>query len=159
VCVSFLPLSHVTARHVDFAMLFRGVTVAYCPFFDQLPQALQEVRPTMFVAVPRVYEKIHMQAELKAKGFPKRTIFGWALAQGRAHRTEVLAGQTPTSLAWKLVDRLVYSKVRDGMGGRVQCFISGGAPLARELAEWYACMGIRIHEGYGLTETSPVIAV
>jgi long-chain acyl-CoA synthetase len=157
--ISFLPLSHVTARHVDLAMLFRGVVLAYCPFIDQLPQALQEVRPTMFVAVPRVYEKIHIQAELKAQGFPKGIIFRWALSQGRSHRAEVLAGETPRSLSWKIANRFVYSKVREGVGGRVQCFISGGAPLGRELAEWYACMGIRIHEGYGLTETSPVIAV
>jgi long-chain acyl-CoA synthetase len=157
--VSFLPLSHVSARHVDFAMLYRGVTLAYCPFIDQLPQALQEVRPTMFVGVPRVYEKIHTQAELKARGFPKSAIFRWAEAMGRAHLNEVLAGNTPTSLWWKVANKLVYAKVREGMGGRVACFISGGAPLGREMAHWYACMGIRIHEGYGLTETSPVIAV
>jgi len=157
--ISFLPLSHVTARHVDFALLFNGVTLAYCPFIDQLAQAILEVRPTVFVAVPRVYEKIHTQAELKAKGLPNSAIFRWALSVGRSHRAEILAGQNPTSRSWKLANRLVYKKVREGMGGRVQMFISGGAPLGRELAEWYAQVGIRIHEGYGLTETSPVIAV
>jgi long-chain acyl-CoA synthetase len=159
VSVSFLPLSHVTARHVDFAMLFNGVVLAYCPFIDRLPQALLEVKPTFFVAVPRVYEKIHSQAVLKAKGFPKESLFQWALDTGRDHLPHTLAGTTPTSLSWKLANKLVFSKVREGMGGRVQCFISGGAPLGRELAEWYALLGIRIHEGYGLTETSPVIAV
>ena len=159
ISVSFLPLSHVTARHVDFSLLFNGVILAYCPFVDQLPLALQEVRPTMFVAVPRVYEKIHAQAELKAKGFPKNLVFQWALSVGRAHRAETLAGRVPSTMAWKVAEKLVFSKVREGMGGRVQCFISGGAPLGRELAEWYARVGIRIHEGYGLTETSPVIAV
>jgi long-chain acyl-CoA synthetase len=159
VSVSFLPLSHVTARHVDFAMLFNGVILAYCPFIDRLAQALLEVRPTLFVAVPRVYEKIHAQAVLKAKDFPKRQIFDWALEVGRAHLPEILSGVTPTSRSWRLANKLVFSKVRAGMGGRVQCFISGGAPLGRELAEWYALVGIRIHEGYGLTETSPVIAV
>jgi long-chain acyl-CoA synthetase len=159
VSVSFLPLSHVTARHVDFAMLFNGVTLAYCPFLDQLQRTLLEVRPTMFVSVPRVYEKIHAQADLKAKDFPKNLIFRWALSAGRAAEAEVLAGKIPTSVSWKLANKLVYSKVRAGMGGRVQIFISGGAPLGRELAEWYAQVGIRIHEGYGLTETSPVIAV
>ena len=157
--ISFLPLSHVTARHVDFAMLYRGVILAYCSFIDQLPRVLEEVRPTMFVAVPRVYEKIHSQAELKAQGFPKSVMFRWAQSVGRAHLDEVLAGNTPTSLGWKIANKLIYAKVREGMGGRVECFISGGAPLGRELAHWYACMGIRIHEGYGLTETSPVIAV
>jgi long-chain acyl-CoA synthetase len=159
VSVSFLPLSHVTARHVDFALMFNGVTVAYCPFIDQLPKALLEVQPTIFVAVPRVYEKIHAQAVLKAKDFPKRIIFEWALSVGRDHLVETLAGKTPGSRSWRLANRLVFSKIRAGMGGRVKCFISGGAPLGRELAEWYALAGIRIHEGYGLTETSPVIAV
>ena len=159
VSVSFLPLSHVTARHVDFALLFNGVTLAYCPFVDQLPQTLLEIRPTMFVSVPRVYEKIHAQADLKARTFPKNLIFHWALAVGHDHEKEVLAGKTPASLAWKLANKLVYAKVRAGMGGRGQVFISGGAPLGRELAQWFAHVGIRIHEGYGLTETSPVIAV
>jgi long-chain acyl-CoA synthetase len=159
VSVSFLPLSHITARHVDFAMLYNGVTLAYCPFVDQLPQALLEVRPTMFVSVPRVYEKIHARADIRAKDFPKNMIFRWALSVGRAHAQEILAGRTPTSPMWKLADKLVYSKVRAGMGGRGHVFISGGAPLGRELAEWFSWIGIRIHEGYGLTETSPVIAV
>ena len=159
ISISFLPLSHVTARHVDLAMLFRGVTLAYVSVLDQLPQALLEVRPTIFVGVPRVYEKIHGQVDSKAKGFPKKWIYRWALSVGRAHRAEILADRRPTSLAWTLCDRLVYSKVRAGLGGRAEVFISGGAPLGRELAEWYADIGIRIDEGYGLTETSPVIAV
>jgi long-chain acyl-CoA synthetase len=157
--ISFLPLSHVTARHVDFAMLYHGATLAYLSFVEQLPQTLLEVKPTIFVAVPRVYEKIHMEVERKARGFPKQWIYQSALAAGKAHRAEILAGVQPTSLPWRMSNRLVYSQVRAAMGGRVQTFISGGAPLGRELAEWYADMGIRIHEGYGLTETSPVIAV
>jgi long-chain acyl-CoA synthetase len=159
VSLSFLPLSHITARHVDFVMLFNGVTLAYCPFVDQLPQALLEVKPTIFVSVPRVYEKIHAQTDRKARGFPKSMILRWALSVGRAHAGEILKGQVPDSAAWRLADKLVYSKVRAGMGGRGQVFISGGAPLGRELAEWFSWIGIRIHEGYGLTETSPVIAV
>lgn len=159
VSISFLPLCHITARHVDFAMIYHGVTLAYCPFLQDLPANLLEVKPSIFVSVPRVYEKIYAQAELKAKGQPKRAIFDWALSVGRSHKPEILAGQTPTSRSWKLANRLVFSKIREGMGGKVETFISGGAPLGRELAEWYAAAGIRIHEGYGLTETSPVIAV
>ncbi len=157
--LSFLPLSHVTARHVDFALLYYGVTLAYVPFVNHLPQALLEVRPTIFVAVPRVYEKIHLQVDQQAKIFPKRVLYRWALRVGHTHKPEVLAGRLPATLSWRLANRLVYSKVRKGLGGRVEVFISGGAALGRELADWYAAIGIRIHEGYGLTETSPVIAV
>jgi long-chain acyl-CoA synthetase len=159
VSISFLPLSHVTARHVDFALLYRGVTLAHLAVVNDLPRTLLEVKPTFFVSVPRVYEKIHFQTEHKAQGFPNSTFYNWALSVGKEHRAEVLAGTTPTSKAWKLADRVLYSKVRAGMGGRIEIFISGGAPLGRELAEWYATIGILIHEGYGLTETSPVIAV
>jgi long-chain acyl-CoA synthetase len=159
ISISFLPLCHITARHVDFAMLYHGVTLAYCPFIERLAANLLEVRPTIFVGVPRVYEKIYSQVELKARGFPRRAIFDWALSVGQSHKPDILAGQTPTSLRWKLANKLVFSRIRKGLGGRVETFTSGGAPLGRELAEWYATVGIRIHEGYGLTETSPVIAV
>jgi long-chain acyl-CoA synthetase len=157
--VSFLPLSHVTARHVDFALLYRGVVLAYCPDIGQLAQTLAEVQPNIFVAVPRVYEKIRQQVISKTMGFPKNEVYRWALSVGRAHRSETVAGIKPTSHSWKIADQLVFSKVRAGMGGKAEEFISGGAPLGRELAEWYADLGIPIHEGYGLTETSPVIAV
>jgi long-chain acyl-CoA synthetase len=159
VSISFLPLSHVTARHVDFALLYRGVTLVHLALVTQFPRALLEVKPTFFIAVPRVYEKIHFQTEQKAQGFPNSTFYNWALSVGKENQAAVLAGQKPASKAWRLADRLLYSKVRAGLGGRIEIFISGGAPLGRELAEWYAAIGIRIHEGYGLTETSPVIAV
>ncbi len=159
VSISFLPLSHVTARHADWALLYRGVTLAYCPFIEQLPQTMLEVSPNVFVAVPRVYEKIYSQVEQKAKSGAKRAIYQWALSVGRAHSSTILAGEVPTALGWKLADKLVYSQVRARMGGKVETFVSGGAPLGKELAAWYASMGVRIHEGYGLTETSPVIAI
>ena len=159
ISISFLPLCHITARHVDFSMIYHGVTLAYIPFMEQLATALLEVRPTTFVAVPRVYEKIYAQAERKAGRFARRAIFDWALSVGVQYKPDILAGRTPTARAWKLANKLVFSKIREGMGGHVRTFISGGAPLGRELAEWYAAAGICIHEGYGLTETSPVIAV
>jgi long-chain acyl-CoA synthetase len=159
ISISFLPLCHITARHVDFAMIYHGVTLAYCPFMDRLPASLLEVQPSIFVAVPRVYEKIYAQAEQTAKGLGKRAVYDWALSIGQTHKPEILDGRVPTSRSWKLANKLVFSKIRQGMGGHVETFISGGAPLGRELAEWYATAGIRIHEGYGLTETSPVIAV
>lgn len=157
--VSFLPLSHVTARSVDLGLLNRGVTLAHLPILERLPKSLLEVRPELLLSVPRVYEKVHTQVDLKAAKFPNKQIYRWALRVGRANRDTILAGKKPTSSAWKLADKLVYSKIRAGIGGRVSIFISGGAPLGRQLAEWYADVGIRIHEGYGLTETSPVIAV
>jgi long-chain acyl-CoA synthetase len=159
VSVSFLPLSHVTARHVDFALLYRGVVLAYCSDIARLAQVLAEVQPVIFVAVPRVYVKIRQQVILKAAGFPLSAVYRWALSVGRAHRAETLTGTRPTAVSWRIANRLVFSKVRSGMGGKAEEFISGGAPLGRELAEWYADIGIPIHEGYGLTETSPVIAV
>ena len=158
VAVSFLPLSHITARHVDYLLFQRGVTIAYCPNFDDLPQALMEVRPTLFVAVPRVYEKIHNKVLQTTQG-TKLKIFRWALSVGQKHREQILNDIVPKSPAWKLANRLVFEKIRKGMGGRARLFLSGGAPLGRELAAWYADIGIRIDEGYGLTETSPVIAV
>ena len=157
--ISFLPLSHVTARSVDLGLLNRGVTLAHLPILERLPKSLLEIRPELLLSVPRVYEKVHTQVELKASKFPNKDIYKWALRVGRANRATVLAGKTPSSPAWKLANKLVYSKIREGIGGRVSIFISGGAPLGKHLAEWYADVGIRIHEGYGLTETSPVIAV
>ncbi len=159
ISISFLPLSHITARHVDFAVLFRGASLAYVGFVEQLTQALKEVRPTFFVGVPRVYEKVYAQVEQKATHFPAGWIYRWALRVGETHLEQTLAGNMPHSFSWYLANKLVYSKIREGMGGRVRVFISGGAPLGKDLARWYALMGIRLHEGYGLTETSPVIAV
>jgi long-chain acyl-CoA synthetase len=156
--ISFLPLSHITARHVDYLLAYRGVTIAYCPMFDDLPRTLQEVRPTVFVGVPRVYEKVHNQILHKTTG-TKKKIFDWALKVGHKYREQVTNDQIPHSLSYMLANKLVFSKIREGMGGRARLFISGGAPLGKELAAWYADIGIRIDEGYGLTETSPVIAV
>jgi long-chain acyl-CoA synthetase len=159
ISLSFLPLSHITARHVDFAVLYRGGTLAYISSVDQLPAALREMQPTFLVAVPRVYEKVHAQLEVKTKNFPAKWIYAWAKAVGSSHKKEILAGRVPGSVSWKLANRLIYSKLRSALCARVKVFISGGAPLGYNLANWYATMGIRIHEGYGLTETSPVIAV
>ena len=157
-CVSFLPLSHVTARHLDYALINAGVPLAYCPVIDELPQVMKEVHPTLIVAVPRVYEKVYNTVQNKAHGL-KRKLIAWALSVGAENREIILRGETPGSLSWKLANKLVFSKIRDGLGGRATVFVSGGAPLGKEIATWYADIGIRIHEGYGLTETSPVIAL
>ncbi len=156
--ISYLPLSHITARHVDYALQYHAITIAYCPNIDDLPRTMREVKPTIIVAVPRVYEKVYNQVQHKMHGV-KGALFKWALTVGAANRETILRGETPTSLSWKLANALAFSKVREGLGGRARIFVSGGAPLGREIAAWYADIGIRIHEGYGLTETSPVIAL
>ncbi len=159
--ISFLPLSHVTARALDYVMYTHGVQVAYCSQFDKLPQAMREIRPTVFVGVPRVFEKIRQEVERRAALSPvKKRLLAWAIGVRRGkHRDTVYDGRKPASLLWKLADKLVYSKVREAFGGRVRIFVSGGAPLGIDTAKWFASVGIALWEGYGLTETSPVIAL
>ncbi|MGH9586458.1 MAG: AMP-dependent synthetase/ligase, partial [Acidobacteriaceae bacterium] len=159
-CISFLPLSHITARHLDYAMYTRLATVAYCPSFDKLPTAMTAVKPTIIVGVPRVYEKFHQEVERRAtrSGFTRRML-KWAIKTGAKHRETIAQGGQPASLKWKLANTLVYKKMRAGFGGNVRYFIAGGAPLGLDTAQWFASAGIRILEGYGLTETSPVLAI
>jgi len=159
-CISFLPLSHITARHLDYAIYTRQATVAYCSSFERLPHALKEIKPTILVAVPRVFEKVRQEAERQASlSGAKKRIFGWAVKTGQKHREEILGGGTPSSLSWKIANKLVFSKIQSGFGGRVRYYIAGGAPLGMDTAGWFAGVGIRILEGYGLTETSPVLAI
>jgi long-chain acyl-CoA synthetase len=157
-CISFLPLSHVTARHLDYVLMLRDVTLAHCPHFNQITVAMKQVRPTTLVAVPRVYEKIRQGVEGKSHGV-KKAILNWALSVGKKHRAESLVGKQPGGLRWKLAEKLVFGKIRAAFGGRVWLFVSGGAPLGMDTAGWFADVGIRILEGYGLTETSPLIAL
>jgi len=160
VLISFLPLSHVTARALDYVMYGYGVQVAYCSKFDTMPKALLEVHPTVFVGVPRVFEKIRQEAERRVSNSPiKRRLLAWAQKLGEKHREVVYDGRRPDSLGWKLAWALVYSKIREAFGGRVRIFVVGGAPLGIDTANWFASMGIALWEGYGLTETSPVIAI
>jgi long-chain acyl-CoA synthetase len=159
-CISFLPLSHITARALDYVMYMSGAQVAYCSQFDKLPQAMKEIRPTVLVGVPRVYEKIRQAVEAKSAISPvKKRILAWAVKLGAGHRDTVYGGHKPTALLWKLANKLVYSKVMEAFGGRVRVFVSGGAPLGMDTAQWFASVGIALWEGYGLTETSPVISL
>ena len=158
--ISFLPLSHVTARALDYVMYSHGVQVAYCSHFDKLPQAMREIRPTVFVGVPRVFEKIRQEVERRAALSPvKKRLLAWAIGVGARHGDTVYDGRKPSSGRWKLANKLVYSKVREAFGGRVRIFVVGGAPLGIDTALWFASVGIALWEGYGLTETSPVIAL
>ena len=159
-CISFLPLSHVTARALDYVMYNYGAQVAYCSQFDKLPQAMREVRPTVIVGVPRVFEKIHQEVERRAAQSPvKKPLLAWASRLGMRFADAVYDGRKPASILWKLANKLAYSKVQEAFGGRVRVFVSGGAPLGIDTARWFASVGIALWEGYGLTETSPVIAI
>jgi len=160
VCISFLPLSHITARALDWVMYGSGAQVVYCAQFDKLPQAMREIKPTVFVGVPRVYEKIRQEVERRAgESAVKKRLLKFAVRMGAKHRDEVYGGGQPSSRTWKLANKLVYAKVREAFGGRVRVFVSGGAPLGVDTARWFASVGIAVWEGYGLTETSPVIAL
>jgi long-chain acyl-CoA synthetase len=157
--ISFLPLSHITARALDYIMYTYGVQVAYCSQFDKLPEAMRQIQPTVFVGVPRVFEKIRQEVERRAGLSPvKKRLLAWAVKVGAVHRDTVYDGRKPSARMWNLADRLVYSKVREAFGGRVRIFVPG-APLGIDTAEWFASVGIALWEGYGLTETSPVIAL
>jgi long-chain acyl-CoA synthetase len=159
-CISFLPLSHITARALDYVMYGHGAQVIYCSNFDKLPQAMKEVRPTVFVGVPRVYEKIRQAVEQKASTSPiRKHLLDWALRVGARHGETVYDGRQPSTSFWRLANKLVFSKVREAFGGRVRIWVSGGAPLGIDTARWFASAGIAVWEGYGLTETSPVIAL
>ena len=160
VCISFLPLSHITARALDWVMYGSGAQVVYCAQFDKLPQAMREIKPTVFVGVPRVYEKIRQEVERRAgESAVKKRLLKFAIGMGAKHREVVYGGAQPSAQSWKLANKLVYAKVREAFGGRVRVFVSGGAPLGVDTARWFASVGIAVWEGYGLTETSPVIAL
>ncbi len=161
--VSFLPLSHVYERVTAYAYIFHGVPVSYVERMDDLPQALLEVRPTLAAAVPRVFEKLYaniLQKGRAATGL-KRGIFAWAWQVSKdAVRWKAYGEAAPLSLRlrWKIADRIVFSKIREGIGGRFRAFISGGGPLSRELLEFFWAVGVSVYQGYGLTESSPVVS-
>jgi long-chain acyl-CoA synthetase len=160
--LSLLPLAHVYERTIDYGYFFRYVPIAYVERMETVAQALLEVRPTTMAAVPRFYEKIY--ANIIEKGHQetglRRMIFETAIRTAeeavpwRAYGKAVPLG---VRLKWYLADRFVYSKIRQGVGGRIRTFSSGGAPLAPELAEFFWSVGLPVYQGYGLTETSPVV--
>ncbi len=162
--LSFLPLSHVLERMVTFTYIYRGCTIGYAESIETVAQNLLEIRPQIMVSVPRVFEKIYarvMDNVLTGSGLKKR-IFFWALKVGKDYGRRKIAGQPiPGALERrkKLAHKLVFSKIIERTGGRVRFFVSGGAPLSRDIAEFFYAMGLVILEGYGLTETSPVISV
>jgi long-chain acyl-CoA synthetase len=162
--LSFCPLSHVMERMVTFAYIYRGCTIGYAESLETVAANLLEVRPHIMVGVPRVFEKIYsrvMDNILKSSSL-KRKIFFWAVKIGKAYGTRTLNKQPIGGfLQFKrnLAHKLVFSKILERTGGRVRFFVSGAAPLSKDIAEFFYAMGMVILEGYGLTETSPVIAV
>ncbi|MYH48778.1 MAG: long-chain fatty acid--CoA ligase [Gammaproteobacteria bacterium] len=158
--LSFLPLSHVFQRMVDYVFFNVGCTIAYARDMTTVAEDLKIVRPTVAVSVPRLYERVY-NAVTGATGV-KGLLVGWAASVGLAHADAVLAGRDPgwwTRARKSLADKLVFSKLRAAVGGRLRFFVSGGAPLSPGINKFFFAAGLQILEGYGLTETSPVTNV
>jgi long-chain acyl-CoA synthetase len=162
--LSFLPLSHVLERMVTFTYFYKGCSICYAESLETVGQNLLEIRPQIMVSVPRVFEKIYAKVidNVLASSPLKRKIFFWAVGIGKEFGKRTLENQSASG--WlkfrrNLAHKLVYSKIIEKTGGRIRFFVSGGAPLSRDIAEFFYAMGLVVLEGYGLTETSPVISV
>jgi long-chain acyl-CoA synthetase len=160
--LSFLPLCHGFERIVAYSYLASGVSMIFAESIDTIGRNLQIVRPTLMSGVPRVYEKLRAKVAATAGTGGRKAIFEWAsrLAEKRG---KVLAGGGRLSpwvaMQSALADRLVYQKIRNGLGGRLRFAFSGSAPLGETLGQWFVGIGIPVFEGYGLTETSPALTV
>jgi long-chain acyl-CoA synthetase len=163
-CLACLPLSHILERMVDYYFFHMGTEIIYAESTDTIAANLREVRPTILAAVPRIYEKVYARVLENALtgGALKRKIFLWAKRVGEQWASHRLSGvPVPLGLALKhaIADRLVFSKLRARTGGRIKLFVSGGAPLSAEIGRFFYSAGLRVVEGYGLTETSPVLTL
>ena len=163
ILLSFLPLSHVFERMGGhFSSFSRGCSTYYAEGIDKVADNMGEVKPTLMLSVPRLYEKMHTGVidKVKAGSSLKQKIFYWSLDIGRKVSEHNLSNkEIPGLLKFqhKIASKLAFSKIHERVGGRLRFFISGGAPLAQEIGEFFSSAGIQIMEGYGLTETSPVL--
>lgn len=161
--LAVLPLSHIFERAVFYVLCSNGVAIHYCAAFDQLASHLQEVKPTIMTAVPRLFEQVYHKIVKKGKaaGGYKTKLFDWALDVGQEYwRAKDMHDRVSTGLAAKhaVASRLVFSKWRDGVGGSLRFFVSGGAPLSKKLSYAFWAAGIPILQGYGMTEGCIVCA-
>jgi long-chain acyl-CoA synthetase len=164
VSLSFLPLSHIFGRMADHYLMFAvGASIAYVESIDSLIANFGEVRPTFVLAVPRVYEKVYAGVLEQAHKSPTtRRIFEWAQSVATHWTDARLAGRAPgpwLTATYRVADLLVFSRLRARFGGRIRFFVSGGAPLNADISRFLYGAGLTVLEGYGLTETSPVICV
>ncbi|MFN3596119.1 MAG: AMP-dependent synthetase/ligase [Rubricoccaceae bacterium] len=162
--LSFLPLSHAFERTAGYtALLAAGASIAYAESIDAVSKNLPEVSPTVMVSVPRLFERVYNMIQKSVQeGSPvKRGLFAWAVRTGKARARAARAGRRPGPLLAAqaaLAHRLVFARLHEKLGGRVRFAISGGAALPREIGEFFEAAGVRLIEGYGLSETSPVLA-
>lgn len=160
--LSVLPLSHVFERSAMYLYILNGMSVHYAESIEKVPDNLAEVRPTIFVGVPRIFEKVYAKAKLKAAqgGGLKERLFDWAIEVAKAYALKLENGEPPPSalqIKHTLADRLVFSKFRKFFGGNLRACITGGAALPDDIYLIFTGAGVPIMQGYGLTETSPVI--
>ncbi|HVR28282.1 MAG TPA: long-chain fatty acid--CoA ligase [Thermoanaerobaculia bacterium] len=162
VTLSFLPLSHVFQRLADYLFLYKGVSIQYLTSIEQAPRALTEVRPTILASVPRLYERAYLRVIENVRKEPARLqkVFRWAADVGeRCTEGGELRVPARLTLQYTVASRLVFKKIRDRFGGRLRFAIAGGAALPEKIGRFFAAVGIGIYEGYGLTETSPVLCL
>jgi long-chain acyl-CoA synthetase len=160
--LSVLPLSHIFERSAMYLYIFNGMAVHYAESVEKVPDNLAEVRPNILVAVPRIFEKVYARAKLKAaqSGGLREAIFDWSISIAKQFAMASEQGAEPgfgLTLKHAIADKLVYSKIREFFGGNLDSCISGGAALSDEIYLIFTGAGIRIMQGYGLTETSPVL--
>lgn len=162
--LTFLPFAHILARLESLMPIYSGITLAFAEKIETVPQNIQEVGPTILISVPRIYEKIYAKIKSEVASAPQfnQRVFAWASEIGREKvrlDSEHKAVPLPLLLKYRVADKVVFRKIRAKLGGKIRLSVSGGAPLSADLCEFFHAAGIKIVEGYGLTETTAAITV